>query len=67
MLRIDRRLVAHFEWPFLCITLLIAGVGLMTIFSATYVPEAPISSHLVRQASWIGVGRGGIRITLAIA
>jgi rod shape determining protein RodA len=66
MLRIDRRLVAHFEWPFLCIILLIAGVGLMTIFSATYVPDAPISSHLIRQASWIGVGLVVILVILAI-
>lgn len=66
MLKIDRRLVTHFEWPFLCITLLIAAVGLLTIFSATYVPEAPVSSHLIRQASWIGVGLVVILVTVAI-
>jgi rod shape determining protein RodA len=66
MLKIDRRLVAHFEWPFLCISLLIAGIGLMTIFSATYVPDAPVSSYLIRQASWIGVGLVVILVTLAI-
>jgi rod shape determining protein RodA len=66
MLRIDRRLVTHFEWPLLCICLLIAGCGLLTIFSATYVPGSSISSYVVRQASWIGVGLVFLLLTLAI-
>lgn len=66
MLRIDRRLVTHFEWPLLCISLLIAGCGLLTIFSATYVPDAPVSSYVIRQASWIGAGLVLMLMTLAI-
>jgi rod shape determining protein RodA len=56
MLKIDRRLAAHFEWPLLIITLLIAACGLATIFSATYSPGAPVSSYVIRQATWIGIG-----------
>lgn len=56
MLKIDRRLAAHFEWPLLVITLLIAGCGLATILSATYSPSAPVSSYVIRQATWIGIG-----------
>jgi len=56
MLRIDRRLIAHFEWPLLFLTLLLAACGLLTILSATYSTQQPISRYVIRQALWIGVG-----------
>jgi hypothetical protein len=44
MLRIDRRLAAHIEWPLLILALLVVGVGLMTILSATHHSERLLSA-----------------------
>ncbi len=40
MLRIDRRLLAHIEWPLLILALLVTGCGLLTILSATFTAMA---------------------------
>jgi rod shape determining protein RodA len=65
MLRVDRRLIAHFEWPlFLCVLLLIA-VGLMTILSATRTEDAFVSGYVIRQLSWAGVGTLGMLAALS--
>jgi len=61
MLRIDRRVVAHFEWPLLILAVLIVGCGLATILSATSDAGAGVSAGLlnrsvVRQAAWTAVG-----------
>jgi rod shape determining protein RodA len=56
MLRIDRRLLAHIEWPLLILALLVVGVGLMTILSATHHSERLLSTYVVRQASFAGLG-----------
>lgn len=61
--KIDRRLVAHVEWPMLILTLLVAGCGLLSILSATYDGERLFSSHVVRQASWLGLGFGLLVVT----
>ncbi len=66
MLRIDRRLVAHFEWPLLVIALLLVGCGLLTILSATYNGEQLLSSHVMRQASWLALGLGVLVTTLTV-
>ena len=56
MLRIDRRLLAHVEWPLLILALLVVGCGLLTILSATYSPGRPISSYAIRQGAWTLLG-----------
>jgi rod shape determining protein RodA len=56
MLRIDRRLLAHIEWPMLILALLVTGVGLVTILSATHHSERLLSPYVVRQASFAGLG-----------
>jgi rod shape determining protein RodA len=56
MLRIDRRLVAHIEWPLLLLTLLILASGLLTIASATHRPGRPLSPYVIRQAVWTAAG-----------
>jgi rod shape determining protein RodA len=60
MLRIDRRLIAHFEWPLLVIVLLITAVGLATVVSATYTSARPLSPYAVRQLAWTGIGLIGL-------
>ena len=56
MLRIDRRLLAHIEWPLLILALLVSGVGLVTILSATHHSDRMLSPYVVRQASFLGLG-----------
>jgi rod shape determining protein RodA len=56
MLRIDRRLVAHFDWPLLVCALLVVGCGLLTVLSATHVPGRLVSGLLLRQVMWAGLG-----------
>jgi len=56
-LMIDRRLVQCFDWGMLGLTLLLAGVGVLTIYSAVTaglpVPERMI---YIKQLVWFGVG-----------
>ena len=56
MLKIDRRLLSHIEWPLLLLALLVTGVGLGTILSATYRGDQLLSTYVVRQATWAGLG-----------
>ena len=56
MLRIDRRLVAHFDWPLLVCALLVIACGLLTVLSATHVPGHVVSGLLLRQVMWAGLG-----------
>ncbi|MGH7785799.1 MAG: rod shape-determining protein RodA [Candidatus Binatia bacterium] len=56
MLRIDRRLLAHIEWPLLLLALVVTAVGLITILSATYHGQALVSRYVIRQATWAGAG-----------
>lgn len=65
MLRFDRRLAAHFEWPLLFLAILITGCGLMTIFSATYSPDRGVSPYVLRQATWAGVGLAALIAALS--
>jgi rod shape determining protein RodA len=56
LLRIDRRLLTHIEWPLLILALLVTGCGLLTIHSATYDGERIVSGFAIRQATWAGLG-----------
>jgi rod shape determining protein RodA len=56
MLRIDRRLAAHFDWPLLACTLLIVACGLLSVLSATHSSGRLVSPLVVRQALWAGAG-----------
>ena len=53
----DRRLVENFDWPLLVLALLIAGVGLTTLYSAvTAETPAPQTILFMKQLVWFGVG-----------
>jgi rod shape determining protein RodA len=66
MLRIDRRLVAHIDWTLLILALLLSGVGLLTILSATYDGHHLFSDRFVRQASWLCVGLMALVVTVSV-
>lgn len=65
MLRIDRRLIAHFDWPLLVCTLLIIGCGLCTVLSATHSDEVMVSGLVIRQLVWTCVGLVALMMVVA--
>jgi rod shape determining protein RodA len=66
LLRIDRRLLAHIEWPMLILALLVSAVGLGTILSATFHDGHLVSSFVMRQATWAGLGLIGMVVAVSI-
>ena len=51
---IDRRLLAHFDWPLLTLVLIISFIGVLNLYSATFGGE---ESYLyAKQLLWIGIG-----------
>ena len=65
MLRIDRRLVAHIDWPLLVCVLLVIAAGLLTVLSATHTHERMFSGLLIRQMMWAGFGLVGMLAALS--
>ncbi len=65
MLRIDRRLVAHFDWPLLACALLVIGAGLLTVLSATRTPAHLLSPAVMRQTVWACLGLIGLLAALS--
>ncbi|MCF8068163.1 MAG: rod shape-determining protein RodA [Desulfobacterales bacterium] len=53
----DRRLVQYFDWPLLIMTVLLCGLGLVTLYSAvTAGIPTPQQSLVYRQLFWFGIG-----------
>jgi rod shape determining protein RodA len=64
-MRIDRRLLTHFEWllPLLAIT--VSGLGLVAVYSATHQPgETGLPPLCARQAAWLAGGVVGLVLAL---
>lgn len=64
MLRVDRRLIAHFDWILLVLAATLVGLGLATIHSATHAGDGP-SAALVRQSTWAGLGLVGLFVAVS--
>src|SRR5512135_3102126 len=61
MFKIDRRLIQNFDWVTFATVIVIAVIGIMTVFSATRQPgEAAQSPLFIRQAMWLLVGLVGL-------
>jgi rod shape determining protein RodA len=57
MLGIDRRILLHFDWTLLALALAIAGLGLISIMSASYGgQDRALHPLVIRQAIWIAAG-----------
>ncbi len=56
MLKIDRRLIAHFDWPLLFAVVALVSVGLLAVLSATHTEERLVSGIFLRQLAWVAVG-----------
>jgi rod shape determining protein RodA len=56
-MRFDRRLITNFEWQVPVLALAIAGLGTMTVYSATHDPDLQGPSGLaMRQFTWLAAG-----------
>lgn len=57
MIGIDRRLLYHFDWTVFGLTMALAGVGLLSVVSASWSgPSRPLHPLVVRQLVWIATG-----------
>jgi len=52
----DRRLIQHFDWGLLGLTLVLMGIGLATLFSAVKGGGAELSRLYLKQTIWFGGG-----------
>jgi len=53
---IDRRLFIHFDWTLLGITLLIACIGILNLYSGTSGGEVTATPYYVKQIFWLLIG-----------
>ena len=56
-MQIDRRLISHFDWTLLFLSLAFVAIGVTTIYSANYDMTAGHAGPLpMRQVTWLGLG-----------
>jgi rod shape determining protein RodA len=65
MFAIDRRLIQNFDWMLLGLVIVLAGMGLVNLFSSTH-EGAGLSDEMRRQLLSFGVGGTAALITTAI-
>lgn len=65
MLRIDRRLIAHFDWPLLLCVLVLLAAGLSTVVSATHGPGHAVSPLALRQLAFGLIGLAAMTAALS--
>ncbi|MGH8338530.1 MAG: rod shape-determining protein RodA, partial [Gammaproteobacteria bacterium] len=54
---LDRRIIYHFDWTVFTIALCLAGLGLLSVVSATWGGERHgLDPLIMRQLVWIGAG-----------
>lgn len=57
----DRRLIQYFDWGLLCLTAMVAGMGLITLYSALNAGDQSAQSLLfTKQLIWYGAGLIGM-------
>ena len=63
---IDRRLIQHFDWVLLILSLCIMSFGLLAIYSASYVKDGHggLSPLVIKQLLWIAIGLFGMTVAL---
>jgi len=54
---LDRRVIYHFDWTVFVLALMLAGVGVLSVFSATWGNSRHgLDPLVVRQLMWVGIG-----------
>lgn len=62
----DRRLITHFDWTLVALTLTLAGVGVATIYAATVGEGGGGSTLYIKQISWIGLGLAAMTVMFVV-
>lgn len=66
-MQIDRRLIAHFDWPLLGLTLGIILIGILTIYSASYdIIEEHAGGLASKQFYWLLIGLGVMLVAIFV-
>jgi len=52
----DRRLITNFDWTLLATVCVIAGLGILSLYSATSNWNSAGNPYYVKQAFWLGIG-----------
>ena len=66
-MRIDRRVLEHFEWFVLMLVIAISAFGISTVYSATHsTASAGWSPFAIKQLISFGIGRGLLIVTAAV-
>lgn len=63
---LDRRMLTNFDWFFFSLTIIIASIGLSSVFSATWSPERGVSGTFIKQAQWITIGLVVMAVVIAV-
>jgi rod shape determining protein RodA len=65
MIRFDRRMLAHFDWWLLILFLLVCGMALFNLYSASYPPKPWGIPPYLKQCYFFLIGFGAILVILA--
>ena len=65
MFRVDRRLFAHFDWLLLILLLLVCGMALFNLYSASYPPKPWGTPPYLKQGYFFLIGFAAIVIILS--
>ncbi len=52
----DRRLITHFDWTYLLLILLVSGIGIANLYSATSSWTTAAQPVYLKQCYWLGLG-----------
>jgi rod shape determining protein RodA len=64
----DRRLVTHFDWPFIATIMTMMALGVLTIYSSNALATSAFRKTLhLRQLAWVGIGLGGMLVTCLVS
>ena len=62
----DRRYILHFDWTLFTLVLALAGIGLVSVISASYGGHSIIDPLVIHQFIWIAVGTAALLIAVLI-
>lgn len=63
---IDRRLILHFDWGLLGIVLLLSGIGILNLYSATLNEVTTGMPYHLKQILWLTIGLGAMLVIALI-
>ena len=62
----DRRAILHFDWTLFTLVLALAGIGLVSVISASYGGHKIIDPLVIHQFIWIAVGTGALLVAVLV-